>query len=372
MRVLMTGGGTGGHVNPALAIAEIIKRNQPDSEIAFIGTERGIENRLVPRAGYKLYYVNIQGIRRSLSPSNIKTAYLVLTAPKKAKRIIEEFRPDIVIGTGGYVCWPALKAAAQMGIPTAVHESNAIAGVAVKQLKDKVDVIMTNFASTAEGLDAKAKVVRVGNPMNGDFGQYVRAEARERLGIPEHIKTVIVSFGGSLGAQKLNEAVLELMKNFCAEREDVMHFHASGRNDSENVKRRAAEYGLDKKENIKISEYIYNMPELMAAADIIICRAGAMTLSEVAMSRRAAIIIPSPNVTDNHQYKNAKVLSDAGAAVLLQESELDGGRVLTERVSALSEDSAAREKMSRAIADFAEPDAGRLIYREICELAKKR
>lgn len=372
MRVLMTGGGTGGHVNPALAIAKIIKENIPDSEIAFVGTERGIENRLVPRAGYKLYHVNIQGIRRSLSPANIKTAFLVLSAPRKARRIIEEFKPDIVIGTGGYVCWPALKAAAQMGIPTAVHESNAIAGVAVKQLKDKVDLIMTNFAATAEGLDAKAKVVRVGNPMNGDFGLCERAEARRRLGIPEHIKTVIVSFGGSLGAQKLNEAVLEVMKEFSSKRADVMHIHASGRAGAEAVKAEAAKLGLDKKENISISEYIYDMPDVMAAADLVICRAGAMTLSEVAMSRRAAIIIPSPNVTDNHQYKNAKVLSDAGAAVLLRESELDGGKELVKKVAELVESSAARAEMEKWVATFAEPEAGRLIYREICTLTDKK
>ena len=138
MRVLMTGGGTGGHVNPAIAIAEIIKINDPDSEIAFVGTKKGIENRLVPKAGYELYHINIQGIRRSLSLSNIKTAYLVITSLRRAKKIIDEFKPDIVIGTGGYVCWPLLKAAASMGIPTMVHESNAIAGVAVRQLKDKV------------------------------------------------------------------------------------------------------------------------------------------------------------------------------------------------------------------------------------------
>ena len=171
MRVLMTGGGTGGHVNPALAIAQIIKLNQPDSEIAFVGTKNGIENKLVPDAGYKLYHIDIQGIRRSLSLSNLKTAYLVLVSPSHAKKIIKEFKPDIVIGTGGYVCWPLLKAAASMGIPTAVHESNAIAGVAVKQLKNKVDVIMTNFESTAKSLKAKAKLVCVGNPINVDFGE---------------------------------------------------------------------------------------------------------------------------------------------------------------------------------------------------------
>ena len=168
MRVLMTGGGTGGHVYPALAIAQIIKNNVPGAEIAFVGTKRGIENRLIPEAGYCLYHIEIQGLRRSLSPSNFKTAYLVMTSPKKAKEIIREFKPDLVIGTGGYVCWPLLRAAASMGIPSMVHESNALPGVAVRQLQGKVDVILTNFAQTAQLLKAKEKIVHVGNPLRGE------------------------------------------------------------------------------------------------------------------------------------------------------------------------------------------------------------
>lgn len=373
MRVLLTGGGTAGHVNPALAIAQIIKNNYPSAEIAFVGREQGIEKTLVEKAGYKLYHIDIQGIARSLSPSNIKTAYLVLTSPKKAKKIIEEFSPDLVIGTGGYVCWPTIKAAAAMGIPTMLHESNAIPGVAVKQLQKKVDVIMTNFESTSKYIKTKSRVVRVGNPLSCEFGKYDKAQARKKLGIPEDTETLILSFGGSLGAKALNTACLELMRDYCAHREKVIHYHAKGRIESEYTYRLFSEYGLADKKNIIMSDYIYNMPELMAAADIVICRAGAMTLSEIALMRKAAIIIPSPNVTDNHQYKNAKVLSDAGAATLIEESELTEGRLARE-IAYLAENVAQREKMEASIARFAEKNAGKLILREIQQLTegKKR
>ena len=158
MRVLFSGGGTGGHINPALAMADIIKMNIPDAEIAFVGTPKGMENSLIPQAGYKLYHVEVEGIRRSLSPKNVKSLYLALTSPAKAKKIIKEFNPDIVIGTGGYVCWPALKAAAELGIPTMLHESNALPGMAVRKLQSKVDLIMTNFESTKDMLSPEAKV----------------------------------------------------------------------------------------------------------------------------------------------------------------------------------------------------------------------
>lgn len=371
MRVLITGGGTGGHVNPALAIAEIIKRNQPSSEIAFVGTEKGMENTLVPKAGYHLYHINIQGIRRSLSLSNLKTAYLVLVSPGHAKKIIKQFKPDIVIGTGGYVCWPLLKAASSMGIPTVVHESNAIAGVAVKQLKNKLDVIMTNFESTTATLKAKAKIMRVGNPINGDFGRYGKEEARRMLGIPENVKRVILSCGGSLGAERMNDAALEVMRDFTSKDESVMHFHASGRRGADAVNKKAYEYGIADRKNIVISDYIYNMPVLMAASDVVICRAGAMTLSEIAAMGKAAIIVPSPNVTDNHQYKNAKVLSDAGAAILLEEKDMSG-ESLCKTVEELCRNDALRHGMEEKIREFASKDTDKLIYDEICDLIERK
>lgn len=370
MRVLMTGGGTGGHVYPALAIAEIIKKNVPGAEIAFVGTKKGIENRLVPEAGYCLYHIEIQGIRRSLSLSNFKTAYLVMTSPKKAKEIIRDFKPDLVIGTGGYVCWPLLRAASSMGIPSMVHESNALPGVAVRQLQGQVDVILTNFAETAQQLKAKEKIVHVGNPLRSECGTVSREEARRRLGIPADHFTVL-SFGGSLGAQKLNEAAVGLMRSFGAREEKVTHIHAGGARGYENARSLFSAYGLDRNRRLILKDYIYDMPLHMAAADLVICRAGAMTLTELAAMGKAAILIPSPNVTDNHQYKNAKVLADAGAAKLMEESEYteEGFCAL---VRALYENEGERHAMSEKIRAFASEDVEKRIYEEICALLRRK
>ena len=370
MRVLMTGGGTGGHVNPALAIAEIIKANDPSAEIAFVGTERGLENVLVPKAGYKLYHVDIQGLRRSLSLSNLKTAYLVLTSPREAKKIIKEYKPDIVIGTGAYVCWPLLQAASSMKIPTMIHESNAIPGMAVNWLKNKVDVILTNFKSTADNLKCKAKVMHVGNPISLDFGRYSKKEARALAGIPEDVETVVLSLGGSLGAQRINEVMLKTMLELTSKREGVMHFHACGKKGFGYASKTFAEFGLEGNERVSIFEYIYNMPIMMAAADIIVCRGGAMTISEVAAMRKASVIIPSPNVTDDHQYKNAKLLADKAAAIVIRESELtEEGIIAT--IDELISHPEKREKMEENIKEFYSDDVRKTIYSEICALLKK-
>lgn len=375
MRVLMTGGGTGGHVYPALAIAEIIKANEPDAEIAFVGTEKGIEQRLVPKAGYKMYHVPIQGIRRSLSPQNLKTAYLVLTSPKKAKKIIEEFKPDIVIGTGGYVCWPLLQASTAMGIPSVVHESNAAPGLAVKTLQKRLDLILTNFEETERELNTNKRIVNVGNPLRVKCGAIDKESAREKLGINKD-KFVLLSFGGSIGAKGVNLAALEIMKGFSSKNADVLHYHASGSRFFESFSSKIADEGLNRCKNIIVSDYIYDMPELMAAADAIVCRAGAMTLSEVAMLGKPAVLIPSPHVTDDHQYKNAKVLSDKGAAILVrEEKEVSESsvscRLAKEAVESLYYDVKQRVEMSKAVSAFARPQAGEHIYKEIKELTKK-
>ena len=371
MRVLLTGGGTGGHINPALAIADIIKMNVPDAEIAFVGTERGMENRLIPKEGYPLYHIEIQGIRRSLSLSNLKTAYLVMTSPHKAKKIIQEFRPDIVIGTGGYVCWPLLQAASSMGIPSMVHESNALPGVAVRQLQGKVDVILTNFEATGELLKKKDRVVNVGNPLRQSYDAVDKLAARRALGIPDSVRFVILSFGGSLGAARLNEAAVNVMRGFCADREDVMHIHAGGSRGYNNAMHLFSGYGLADNKRLVIKDYIYDMPQYMAAADLVICRAGAMTLTELAKMKKCAILIPSPNVTDNHQYKNAKVLADADAAVLIEEKDLTAESI-TEAVRRLADDAEARHAMEEKIAVFGSQDAGKRIYEEIVRLLAEK
>ncbi len=374
MRVLITGGGTGGHVNPALAIANTIKQNDTDAVIAYVGTKRGIENKLVPKAGYPMYYVDVKGIKRSLSPSNIKAAYLALTSPIKAKKIIREFKPDIVVGTGGYVSWPVVKAASQMGIPTALHESNAIAGVAVKMLQKSVDRIYLNFEKTGESLSCdRAKLMKVGNPILGGFSSMTREEARKKLGIPDKYKYVILSYAGSMGAEKVNDAVLCLMREFTAKHPEVYHIHATGSIELELCTSQFKEMGLDKCENIELCEYIYDMPVRMAAADITINRAGAMTISELAATGKCSIFIPSPNVAENHQYKNAKVLSDAGAAALFEEKDLvDGAKPLIEEVEKLLSDGGEklRAERSEKIRQFAVSDANKLIYNDLVKLAQ--
>lgn len=374
MRVLMTGGGTGGHVNPALAIANTIKVNIPGSEIAFVGTKRGLENELVPKAGYPLYHVDVRGFRRSFSVrnlfANIRAAYLAEVSPLKAKKLIREFRPDIVIGTGGYACWPVLVAASRMGIPTAVHESNAVPGLAVRKLEPYVDRIFTNFAVSAETLTAKEKVMQVGCPLLGTFGTVSRDEARKKLGIPDECKYYIVSFGGSLGAERMNSAALELMEGYVASHPEVTYVHATGSDNYEAIRQRFVAAGLDKYPNITLVDYIYDMPLRMAAADLIISRAGAITLSELSREGKASILIPSPNVTDNQQYKNAKVLSDGGGAILIEEKELGGGRIVAE-TAALLEDPEKLEQMRRNVSAFSPQDANKLIYDEIRRLVSE-
>lgn len=373
MRVLMTGGGTGGHVNPAIAIANTIRNNIPGSVIEFVGTTRGIENKLVPAAGYKLHHVEIQGLRRSLSLSNIKTAYLTLTSPKKAKRLIEEFRPDVVIGTGGYVCWPVIKAASQMGIPTALHESNAVPGVAVRMLAGCVDRIYLNFAETGDQLGCPEKLMRVGNPLMSSFGKLPRDAARRKAGVPDKYKYFLLSFGGSMGAEMVNEAALSLMRDFTAGNDEVYHFHATGAIEYEAATEKFRKMGLDKFENLKIAEYIYDMPVQMSAADLVISRAGSMSVSEMALSGKCVVFIPSPNVTDNHQFKNANILASAGAAELIEEKNLASG-ALTETVRHLLSPAGERDmiRMREKIGEFAVPDSTRLIFEDVVRLISEK
>ncbi len=326
MKVLISGGGTGGHINPALLIADMIKEKYPDSQIEYVGTKKGLETKLVTRAGYKLHTVKVRGFSRSLSLKNIDAAIKAVTSVFEAKKIIKNFKPDIVIGTGGYVCWPVLKAASKMKIPTAVHEQNAVVGMTVKMLSKYVDKVMISFEQSREYFDCPEKVVLTGNPINADFLKMSGNEARERLGFENDIP-MILSYGGSLGATRVNEAVLSAIESF-SEKNNVYHVHATGRGEWKEIKDRLLLRGYtnkgDRVEKGKVSvrEYIYDMPALQRAADVIVCRAGAMTISELSAMGKASIIIPSPNVTNNHQYKNAHVLENANATILVEEKNL--------------------------------------------------
>ncbi|MBQ9428343.1 MAG: undecaprenyldiphospho-muramoylpentapeptide beta-N-acetylglucosaminyltransferase [Clostridia bacterium] len=370
MRVLLTGGGTGGHVNPALAIAAVIQKNDPTAEIAFVGTPHGIENKLVGAAGYPMYHVNVQGIRRSFSPKNIKALYLAFVSPQKAKKIIRDFRPDLVVGTGGYVSWPILVAASKCGVPCAVHESNAVPGMTVRKLLPYVDRVYINYPESAKLLSDSEKVLRVGCPLRADFSAANKTEARRALGLPQEA-TVILSFGGSLGAEQVNFAMLDFMEDYVRDHKDVIHIHATGSIEYEIATGIFKERGLDRCENIQFLEYIHDMPLKMAAADIVICRSGANAVSELALMKKATIFIPSPNVTDNQQFKNANAIVQAGGALLIEEKDITGEKMKA-LILSLIDDKTKRASLENKIYDFAVPDANERIYKDLLALVHKK
>jgi UDP-N-acetylglucosamine--N-acetylmuramyl-(pentapeptide) pyrophosphoryl-undecaprenol N-acetylglucosamine transferase len=367
MRILMTGGGTAGHVNPALAIADTLRKKHPEAVIEFVASTQKSDKAqdLVERAGYKLHRLDICGRYKLWDPRNLKTLYLMIKSERQARALIAAFRPDVIIGTGGYACYPVLNAGADMGIPTLVHESNAIAGKAVKKLALKVDCVMTNFQSTTEAIKGAKRTVRVGNPSL--FDEDGARKAAAELGEDKYTRRV-VSFGGSGGSESFNDEIYKLLSVLAKKYPDTEFRHATGKRDHARSMEECAKYGLDKLENVVISEYIFDMGARMSRADLIICRAGAMTISELALLGKAAIFVPSPYVAENHQYKNAKAIYDKGACELVEEKDFASG-ALSAAVEKLLNDEKLREQYSERIKEFADPDANEKIYLEIKNLA---
>lgn len=371
MRILMTGGGTAGHVNPALAIAATIKEKQPDAEIAFVASAlpRDKANDLVPRAGYPLHTVHIRGMARPIwSPSNLKLPFLMVRSQNEAGRIIDEFKPDLIVGTGGFACWPTCRAGMKKGIPTALHESNALPGQAVLKLKDKADLIMVNFAATLDRLGGgqDGRMIRVGNPMMPGFRTVSREAARAKLGIAPN-ELFVLSFGGSLGAEYVNDAVVRLAAEL-AGRPGVQLLHAAGKRDYDRIRADWDKTPARGRDHLRLVDYIYDMPDQMAAADLVISRAGAMSVSELALTGKAAVLIPSPYVAEQHQLKNALALVKEGAGICVEEHTLPEG-ALTAQVEALLDDSKRRAEMGQRIREgFACPDANDRIYESLMKL----
>ncbi|WP_040196559.1 undecaprenyldiphospho-muramoylpentapeptide beta-N-acetylglucosaminyltransferase [Candidatus Soleaferrea massiliensis] len=325
MKYLFAAGGTAGHINPALSVANYIKKKQPDAQILFAGNPRGMEAKLVPQAGYDFVPVNVRGIKRQLTLENIGNNILaigcVFKSSAQAKKILKSFQPDIVVGTGGYVSGPVLRKASQLGFKTVTHEQNAFPGVTTKLLSKYVDRVLLAVEEAKKYLEKGCEYEVVGNPIREEILFEDREKARRELGIGDRM--CILSFGGSLGARTINEAVAGLIAwHYKTDR--IHHIHATGRYGTELVPRLLKEKGVDLTGNkhVDIREYIDDMPRLLAAADLIISRSGAITLSELQAAGKASILIPSPNVAENHQYHNACVLSQHGAAVVIEEKEL--------------------------------------------------
>lgn len=366
MKVLLTGGGTAGHINPALAIADYITKHDKDAKILYVGAKGNMEQRLVKAAGYDFEAIEISGFSRKISlegvKKNIKTAGLILTSSRRAKEILHKFKPDICIGTGGYVSGPVVRQAQKQNIPTLIHEQNAYPGVTTKMLSKKAKCVMLAVPQAEEYLGSGCKIKVTGNPVREQIKSFGSDCARRELGLDS--RPVILSFGGSLGARKINEAVAEFIAS-TAKTNKYQYIHAYGQYGKWFPdKLQSKGVNLNEHKNLDIREYIDDMPRCLVAADLVICRAGAITLSEIEAAAKVSILIPSPNVAENHQYYNAMALVNNKAALILEESDLSGAK-LKEMATSLLDNSTLMEEYGGNAGKMAVTDSNERIYKII-------
>ena len=357
MNIVISGGGTGGHIYPALALIHEIKRHEPDSRVLYIGTERGLEANLVPKEGVPFESVYITGFKRSLSFENVKTIMRFLKATSHAKKLIRDFNPDVVVGTGGYVCGPVVYAGHSLGIPALIHEQNVIPGLTNKFLSRYTERIAVTFEGSAPYFPA-GKTVVTGNPRASEV---VRADGKAglaSLGVPDGKKYVLI-VGGSRGAKAINEAVIKMVPQLC----DYRGYHIIYVTGDVHYEATMKAIG-DVPPNMTVRPFIYNMPEVLAGVDLIVNRAGASFLAEITALGLPSILIPSPYVTNNHQEKNGRWLEEQGAARVILESDLNGS-ALMEAIDGILKDQNIAKSMSLASRSLGVPDAATLVYQEL-------
>lgn len=369
MRAIIAAAGSGGHINPGIAIANKIKEKEENSEIIFIGTDRGLENDLVPRAGYKLERINAHGIERKISLDNFKNLYNTYKSIGEAQKILKKFKPDVVIGMGGYICVPTVIAAKKLHIPVVLHESNAFPGVAVRLFKKKADKILVGFGDAKNKLDNRENVIITGNPIKIkklNLSEIEKSNIKKQLGISGE-KPVVLVFGGSQGAQSINRSFMEIIVN--RKNKTYQIIWAAGPNQYEDIKNKLKEVNMDINniENVKIVPYIYNMEEVMNTCDLVVCRSGAMTITEVSVVGKPAIFIPFPYATENHQEYNARVLEKIGAAKIILNKDLNS-EILQNTIKELVNDKKVLEKMGKNATKIAMQNVEDKIYDEIKKL----
>lgn len=336
MKVIIAAAGTAGHINPGIAIANKIKKEQEDAEIIFIGTSRGLENDLVSRAGYKLKTIEAYGLSKKVNLTNLKNMIKTYIGLGQAKKIVKEFKPDIIIGTGGYICGATILAGKKYNIPTILHESNALPGRAVRMLSKKVDKILLGFEEAKEKLDVKDKIVVTGTPVkikDLNLSEKQKEQKLKQLALSPNLPLILV-FGGSQGAKAINDTLVELIKQKLNVNYQIIW--ATGPKQYNYVKQELSNSNIDIDmiRGVKISPYIYNMEELMNIASILVCRSGAMTVTEIAKLGRASILIPLPNVSENHQEYNARVLEKLGASRVILNSDLNA-QILNDNINSI-------------------------------------
>lgn len=368
MRVLFAGGGTGGHINPAISIADYAKAHDKSFEALFIGTKQGLETKLVPKAGYDIEYIDIAGFDRKNMLKNVKVLKKLLKARSDCRRIIREFKPDCVVCTGGYVSGPVAMAAYKEGVNALIHEQNVYPGLTVKGSEKYVKYLAVSFDETVNFLKNKSKCVVTGNPIRTEILEADKASARKTLGLKK--TPFVLIFGGSLGADRINETVISMLPKI-KENKNIKLLFGTGERNYGKVVEKATELGITEKDkNIEIRAYIDNMAEVMAAADVVVARSGAITVSELAALGKPSILIPSPNVVRNHQEQNAREFERCGAAEVITEDELSP-KVLYERIEKMLGNSAGLEKMSDNLKKIAKTDALERIYELMTDMAKK-
>ncbi len=372
MKILFAAGGTAGHINPALAVASYIKESNPDVQILFVGTKDHMEARLVPNAGFDFKTIDISGFRRSFSPSaiahNVKTVAKLVKSEGESKKIIKQFAPDVCVGFGGYVSGPVLEEAVKLGIPSCIHEQNAYPGITNKTLAKKVNRVMVTVEDAKKHLEAKGEITVTGLPVRGEIINSDKDISRAQLGIGQD-KPLVLSFGGSLGAEPINKAMYDILLNN-AESEKYYHIHSVGTNGGEYLEKfEKAGFVNGRKGTVEVRQYIDNMDICMSAADLVIGRAGASSLSEIEALGKASILIPSPYVAENHQYHNAMALVNRNAARILEEKDLSSDK-LNSLIDELLSDKAKLKDMEVNAKAMAVNDSREKIAEIILSLAK--
>ena len=372
MRVIVAAAGTAGHINPGLAIANKIKQEEPDSEIIFIGTTRGLENDLVPRAGYGLKTIEAYGLSKQISIANLKKMWATLMATGKARKIIKEFKPDIIVGAGGYICGPVVWAANKEKIPVILHESNAFPGKAVKMLAPKAETVLISFEEARIRIPNAKNIVCTGTPVKIVKKEYSKEEKTNILtsiGVNGN-KPIVLVFGGSQGAQKINEAIIGILENKI--NKDYQIIWATGPKQFDIIKEELASKNIDINniENAKILPYIYNMEEIMNVSNIIVARSGAMTITEISNLGKPSILIPLPNVSQDHQLYNAKVLENVGAAKIILNNELNKNNLENE-IEKIIKDPQLMHKMEEKAFSKSVTDVQEKIYEQIKKIVRK-
>ena len=373
MKVISAAAGTAGHINPGLAIANKIKEENKEAEIVFIGTTRGLENDLVPRAGYQLKTIDAYGLSKKISIDNIKKICKTLKGYGEAKKIIKEFKPDVVIGTGGYICGATISSAHNLGIPTVLHESNAFPGKAVKMLAKKTDTILISFEDAKNRIKNAKNIVYTGTPVKIKKKNYDSSKRKEIVKKAEldDNEPIVLIFGGSQGAQKINEAILGILKDRINKGYQIIW--ATGPKQYDIIKSELKEHNMDIEhiENAKITPYIYNMEEIMNISNLIVARSGAMTITEISNLGKPSILVPLPNVSNNHQLYNAKVLENVGGAKIVLNDELDSKK-LHKEIKKIVLNAEKEMEMSKSALKVSTTNAESKIYDEILKVIREK